>query len=397
MEKNHKNDDQQMEEKNKPKESPDESNNKYVEDGLISSSRRQHGFGADISWHDQYSPPPEFDKMWSPISGQTPWAEVPEQPFADSFTMPFMWETIHLPSNNEKELQKRIKELEDRVAKQHNEILAAEAILKEKGITQAQSMQENEQFKKKTNEYYETRSELGKEKRYQFLLYHVKEEARQHLQKSGELFNQFENTQSCNTVVISIDIRRSTELMLLARTPQGYVEFIMNVCTDLIKIIKDNFGVFDKFTGDGILAFFPDFYSGQDAVYYAIKSASECHKCFSNHYINNRDRFIAIQQEIGLGIGIDCDNTPLVKMQDAYTVIGNAVVYACRMSGVDAGNTLLNQRAYELVVDRYSEYLNCTESAIKIKTGETLVGHKVILLEKLFTPKLPNWIKMENR
>ena len=37
--------------------------------------------------------------------------------------------------------------------------------------------------------------------------------------------------------------------------------------------ITDSYGVFDKFTGDGILAFFPEFFSGPDAGFLAIRAA----------------------------------------------------------------------------------------------------------------------------
>jgi len=32
------------------------------------------------------------------------------------------------------------------------------------------------------------------------------------------------------------------------------------LCFDLETAIKDEFGVFDKFTGDGVLAFFPEIF-----------------------------------------------------------------------------------------------------------------------------------------
>jgi class 3 adenylate cyclase len=71
---------------------------------------------------------------------------------------------------------------------------------------------------------------------------------------------------------------------------------------DLGQTIIGNLGVFDKFTGDGILAFFPEFYSGPDAGYLAIQAADACHKVFADHYTNSRKCFISVLKDTGLGI-----------------------------------------------------------------------------------------------
>jgi hypothetical protein len=70
--------------------------------------------------------------------------------------------------------------------------------------------------------------------------------------------------------VLSVDIRRSTELMLKARTAEKFAEFITGLSIELTTIVLNSFGVFDKLTGDGILAFFPDFFSGPDAAYRVV-------------------------------------------------------------------------------------------------------------------------------
>ena len=57
--------------------------------------------------------------------------------------------------------------------------------------------------------------------------------------------------------IMSIDIRRSAELMLNARSAELFAEFMAGLCEELKGLICDRFGIVDKFTGDGLLASFP--------------------------------------------------------------------------------------------------------------------------------------------
>ena len=63
--------------------------------------------------------------------------------------------------------------------------------------------------------------------------------------------------------------------------------------------------------------------------------------------------FTAILKDTGLGIGIDKGLSNLVIMNNSFTVIGPPVVYACRFSNAKAGETLLNQSAYEDIFEKY--------------------------------------------
>ena len=183
--------------------------------------------------------------------------------------------------------------------------------------------------------------------------------------------------------VLSIDIRRSTELMLKAGAPRLYAEFITELASQLRDVILENFGIFDKFTGDGILAFFPDFYSGEDAGYFALKAAHDCHKVFANHYSINKHCFISILKEIGLGIGIDYGEVQMVQIGGDFTVVGTPVVYACRMGGGEAGQTLINQPAFEKLFDVYSAISDFEEREVTIKHEGKTIAYSVELNGKM--------------
>jgi len=233
--------------------------------------------------------------------------------------------------------------------------------------------------------------ELSQRQRLRYLLDKVNGSARTKLLESEEFRDLFEKSESCIAVIMAVDIRRSTELMLKARAPQLYAEFITHLCGELTKIILDHYGVFDKFTGDGILAFFPEFYSGADSTYWALKAADQCHKRFAEHYRRNRNCFTSILVDVGLGIGIDYGESHLVNIQDGLTVIGTPVVYACRLSGAKAGQTLLNQPAFEVTSQKFGQHVNFRESEIDVKNEGPMLTYIATLTEPYYEPKKPDW------
>ena len=210
--------------------------------------------------------------------------------------------------------------------------------------------------------------------------------------KSTKFRNLFER-EKCFAAVLAIDIRRSTEIMLKAKSPKKYAYFISSLCVKMMDIIKTNFGVVDKFTGDGVLAFFPEFYTGPDAIYFTLNSAKKCNNYFKKHYDNCRTSFSTILKEVGLGIGIDYGETSLVEINNALTVVGIPVVYACRLSNANLGEILLNQSAYEVSIVKHKKCCQYNESELNIKHEGKITVYK---LEKYIFPRdiiYPEWIK----
>jgi hypothetical protein len=238
-----------------------------------------------------------------------------------------------------------------------------------------------------------TNDKLTKEISLKFLTSQVNEDAKIKLFSDNAFKELFTNTKECTSYVVSIDIRRSTELMLKARNPKLFEQFITQLCNGLSKIITTNFGVFDKFTGDGILAFYPDFYSGDDAGIFAFKSAIACHDFFNTFYRSNRHCFNSVLKNIGLGIGIDYGKTHLSRI-NTYTVIGQPVVYACRMSSAPANTTYINQPAYENLSERYNEYISFTETSINFKNEGETIAYNVESSGKGINIAPPDWNKL---
>ena len=96
----------------------------------------------------------------------------------------------------------------------------------------------------------QTHSEILKIERFGTLLKCVNKEGYRHLLESEAFQQLFLGETECQSFVMSIDIRRSTELMLKARSAEAFASFTTQLCSDLMEIIKDSYGVIDKFTGD---------------------------------------------------------------------------------------------------------------------------------------------------
>jgi len=190
--------------------------------------------------------------------------------------------------------------------------------------------------------------------------------------------------------VISLDLRQSTELMLLAKTDESFAEFITSLCREVGEIIVDNRGIFDKFTGDGVLGYFPTFYSGEDAGFFALKAAQECHACFERQYNGIPGKFVSQLDDVGFGVGVDYGEVTFVRVLDGPTVVGKAVVHACRMSAADAGKTLLNSAAYEELCTRLAGHCTFTKTTLSVKRWN-FVAYIARLNGQAYTPKPPSW------
>jgi class 3 adenylate cyclase len=274
-------------------------------------------------------------------------------------------------------LKKEIAKLRDEFTQKANALTAAEA---------SKAQRENE-----VSELLELTEQLRKKEDLRHLLDRVHPKAQKRLLDDEGFRGQLSAGEECQAIVMSVDIRRSTELMLKAREPANFAEFITGLSEELFACVIGNNGVFDKFTGDGILAFFPERFSGPDSAYFAIKTAAECHRVFNRIYKSSRRSFSSVLKGVGLGIGIDFGRVRLLKVAEGLTVVGSPVVYACRLSGAPAGRTYLNQPAVELIEDRYRSFCSIEERAIEIKHEGEIVAYDVTLNHVSFSPTPPEW------
>lgn len=234
-------------------------------------------------------------------------------------------------------------------------------------------------------------TEKEKKEKIQHIISRICPDGGTKLLSDPEFEKKFLDNSVDDCVVVSIDIRRSTELMLKARKPALFSAFITQLSQKLADIIRINFGVFDKFTGDGILAFFPRKYSGGDAIIRALKAAEMCHATFKDHYFNCREYFNVFIKDVGLGIGVDFGEATIVNSGNELTVVGVPVVYACRMGSAKAGTTLLNQPAKEEICRLIDKYVRITETEIEIKNEGTALAYIADIHEYGFEINPPEW------
>ena len=234
---------------------------------------------------------------------------------------------------------------------------------------------EQKESKKETEKLlaeYEAKSRLG------YLLTRLDPEVHERVLSDEEFVEKFADGEKPEAYVISIDIRRSTELMLKASTPSHFAAFMSTVSATLSGIMKKELCVVDKFTGDGMLGFFPHFYSGDDFGKRALDVAHKCHLAFSEIYRSHLPSFSTVLRDIGLGIGIDYGEVQLMRSTDGLTVIGRPVVYACRLSGAPSGKTYVNQSARNDLDERYPKQFRLEYRDFEIKNEGWVVVSEAI-------------------
>jgi class 3 adenylate cyclase len=208
------------------------------------------------------------------------------------------------------------------------------------------------------------------------------------LEQKRELLSNFTNGVSTEMSVLSIDIRKSTNLMFKADTQDAFANFIFRLTQGLKEIIIEHYGVFDKFTGDGILAYFPKFYSGDDGIINCCIAAQACHRFFQEFYEANYNLFNIIL-DTGLGIGIDHGMVNLLTINKEQIIIGTSVVYACRLSDAPTNQTYLNINAYR----KMREYgITARKAKMEIKNEGTII---VFALEDIIDKEIsiPPWAR----
>lgn len=207
----------------------------------------------------------------------------------------------------------------------------------------------------------------------------------------GQLLNRFKGESGFQAFVVSIDVRRSTELMLKANDESDFADFMAYLCAEIVALLKSSFGIVDKFTGDGVLAYFPMFFAGDDAGYRALLFANQAHEAFDRLYRTKRDNFKSIPLDVGLGIGVDFGTIKLKRVNGSLTVIGHPVVFACRFAScAKRGETYLNHAAY-VQLAKYGLHLKFLEARVPLKHEQDHLAYSLQSIDRSRVLSSPDW------
>lgn len=239
--------------------------------------------------------------------------------------------------------------------------------------------------------------DLQKKERIRFLVSRVNEDARKKLFESEKFVKLFLSMTECDAVVLSMDIRRSTDLMLKAKKPEAYAEFITSLTSLLSGSVMDNYGIYEKFTGDGILAFFPLFYSGPDAFLLALNAAEASHDIFTSFYREQKKVFRGKVEDTGIGIGIDFGRISMTTINGDLSIVGEPVVYACRFASAPSGKTFLHQRAVDFGVKKYGDQMGFDETLLEVKHEGSQKAFELSSMDEGLEVKIPDWDQQVKR
>lgn len=151
--------------------------------------------------------------------------------------------------------------------------------------------------------------------------------------------------QSINAIVLSADIRASTILMREAVSPIVFADVITEFVDAVQGYLKGGRGWFDKFTGDGFLAYWlchdraPQSYIGEVSTF-CNQTLTFFREIVIEDLRRNTRNFPV---RVGLSIGVDGGPLNLVSVSNDLTIVGPPVVGAVRMvSAAEPYETIVN-------------------------------------------------------
>jgi class 3 adenylate cyclase len=153
-------------------------------------------------------------------------------------------------------------------------------------------------------------------------------------------------------LIVVADIRRSTQMSLAAQDKHAFTKLILDFVDTAWGIIRENGGWWDKFTGDGFIAFWliprGDAKQAMDARESragVLGGVAAMHSVF-------RDTVLPMLREIsdasfpsdgGLVVGFDQGDVSLAVRTEDLLLLGPAIVEASRMADTaSAGETIAN-------------------------------------------------------
>ena len=184
-----------------------------------------------------------------------------------------------------------------------------------------------------------------------------------------------------DTLVLVADIRRSQDLITYGYSPDFYREQIIGFLTEVRKILRHNYGIYDRFTGDGFIAYFNQYVCEQEGRDYYEMILDSCDKIqkFAEQFFDNwssQIRKIPVEP-IGLSLGVDSGVVSFKDIEGQFFAIGDACVWATRMCNAGKrGDVIFNNIPYHKIAsfgtDGFSEAIDSVT-----KNGESFKAYRI--------------------
>ncbi len=191
------------------------------------------------------------------------------------------------------------------------------------------------------------------------------------------------------TIVVIGDIRHSQELMEHAIDPEYFSIRMVNFLQDTRSILFSHGAIFDKFTGDGFVAYFNESIRGEndlDWIDCFVGFLREHRKFCAGHFQEWKMTLTLLPPgPIGIGIGVDLGSVSFQHHEHHFVAIGAPIVWANRMATeAKAGEIIANNRLYERL--KHRKDLEFSSRNARTKSGEDFVATLVSLVEPLVKP-----------
>lgn len=195
--------------------------------------------------------------------------------------------------------------------------------------------------------------------------------------------NFIEKISSADTIVLVADIRKSQDLMTYGPSPDFFRDKILEFTSQMRKIIKDNYGIFDKFTGDGFLCYFNSHLCtelGKDYYVQLIKACKEIME-FSNSFFEEWVKHIRKlpPNSSGLTIGIDSGVVKFRDLNNHLFAIGDSIVWANRMSSAGKKEEIILNNIPYHIINESNEDVEFVSFENVTKGGESFTCYKMKL------------------
>lgn len=153
------------------------------------------------------------------------------------------------------------------------------------------------------------------------------------------------------TIVVVADIRRSQDLMTYAVSSQDFAERMGELLSTGRKLISSYGGIFDKFTGDGLIAYFNEATNKAENESAAGNFTEFCKEflAFCNSHFEKWNRTVSkLPHEMpGMAIGADKGNITFDLVDGHLVAVGAPIVWASRLAGVaKSGEVAINNHLW---------------------------------------------------